>query len=188
MIAAAALVGPSVPQASESAPLHLELRVFDGPAEVTGQTRITLHRAGERDAPLAQLAGSVPLRLDVPEGIYDVQAIQERDGEVVNIRWANRLVVMPYPDEKGRHLEVVNFRAGYGALQVRAVDGTRPDCALYPAGQRTKRVAEPIAGDGYILFVVPAGVYDLEVRGDAKPARHNNIEVPLDRTRLWLLQ
>src|SRR5438094_639297 len=76
------------------------------------------------------------VRVTVPPGFYDAQAIRERDGRVLNIRWAERLVVMAYPDEAGHHLEVINFQNGFGALEVRARDGSVPDATLFAAGSR----------------------------------------------------
>jgi len=167
--------------------LTLELRVFNGSEEVTAHTRITVHRAGERGEPLVDTTfADGRVQLQVPAGIYDVQAIHERDGRVVNIRWANRLVVMPYPDEKGHHLEVVNFKSGFGALQVRAKTG-RPDVALYQPGKREKPAAPGLSGPAYVLFVVPAGLYDLQARAEGKASWQTGIEVPLDRTRLWVI-
>jgi hypothetical protein len=173
--------------ASAQTTLTLELRVFDGSEEVTTQTRLKLHRAGERADVVAQTnPGQSRVELAVGEGIYDAQAIRQKGDEVVSIRWANRLVVMPYPDEGGHHLEVVNFKSGFGALQIRSRDGVRPDVALYQAGSRTKEVAIPIAGRTYTLFVVAAGKYDVFVKG-TRAAWHAGIDVPLDRTRLWLV-
>jgi hypothetical protein len=173
---------------SATAPLTLEIRVFDGVEEVTSQTRATLHRTGERGDPLNQWpAGSASLEVQVPEGIYDVQVIRERDGRVVNIRWAQRLVVMPYPDEGGHHLEILNFQNGFGALQVRAQGQERPAVAIYKPADRTKPVAMPFDGPGYLLFIVPAGKYDLHVRTAKTAGWHTDIEVPLDRTRLWIV-
>lgn len=181
-----ALALAAVVQPPATGTLVLELRIFDGGEEVTAHTRVAVHRAGERDSPVAQLRGAGGLELKVPEGIYDVQAIHERDGRVLNIRWANRLVVMPYPDEAGRHLEVVNFRSGFGALQVRTQDESPLDVSLHTAGTRNKPVAAPVSGPSYTLFVVPAGVYDLRVETDGKQVLHRDLEVPVDRTRLWL--
>jgi hypothetical protein len=165
--------------------LVLELRVFNGQAEVSSTTRVTVHRAGDRGKPVAVIAGGqAGVELEVPEGIYDVQAIEERDGSVVNIQWANRLVVMPYPDEGGRHLEVLNFQAGFGALQVRGTPGGTPEVALQTG---SKEAARAIQGQGYILFVVPAGTYDVLVRRGERSVRHSGIEVPRDRTRLWVV-
>ena len=99
--------------ASAQTTLTLELRVFDGSEEVTTQTRLKLHRGGERADVVAQTnPGQSRVELTVGEGIYDAQAIRQKGDEVVSIRWANRLVVMPYPDEGGHHLEVVNFKSG----------------------------------------------------------------------------
>jgi hypothetical protein len=164
----------------------LELRVFLGREEVTGHTRVTVNRAGERGSPLFNAtAADGGVRIKVPAGIYDVQAIQERDGRVLNIRWANRLVVMAYPDEPGQHLEVINFKAGFGALQVRGAT----DLAIYEAAKRDKPATTPVAGSSYVLFVVPAGSYDLQVRVGAgtKTWWQSAIDVPLDRTRLYVI-
>jgi hypothetical protein len=172
--------------ASRRADVVLELRVFLGREEVTGHTRVTVNRAGERGAPLFNAtAADGGVRIKVPAGIYDVQAIQERDGRVLNIRWANRLVVMAYPDEPGQHLEVINFKAGFGALQVRGAT----DLTIYEAAKRDKPATTPISGSSYVLFVVPAGSYDLQVRAGAgtKTWWQSAIDVPLDRTRLYVI-
>jgi hypothetical protein len=176
-------------QAPTPQPLTLEVRVFNGPEEVTSQTRVTVHRAGERRESIPHSpTGDGRVQLQVPPGIYDVQAIQERDGRVVNIRWANRLVVMPYPDEQGHHLEVINFRNGFGALQVRAAAGALPDVAIFETGKRQKPTTVAFAGPSYALFIVPAALYDLRVRVGDKMTWQNGIEVPLDRTRLAIVQ
>jgi hypothetical protein len=169
--------------------LTLEVRVFAGVQDVTNETRVSVHRAGERREPLAQeTPREGRLETVVTAGIYDVQAIRESEGRVVAIRWAERLVVMAYPDEGGRHLEVVNLDAGFGALQVRGKNpGPIPDVAIFPAGQRTKEATVRHTGDGYALFVVPAGRYDLRVRTGEQVAWHPDVEVPLDRTRLWIV-
>ncbi len=176
-------------QPTQAQPLVLELRIFLGQDEVTPATRVTVHRAGERSSPVAQTtASSGRLELRVPAGIYDAQAIREVDGKVANIRWAERLVVMPYPDEGGHHLEVINFTSGFGALQVRASGaGSLPQVDLYKAGQRSRPAATRIDGPGYALFVAPAGGYDVEVHSGPRPAWYAGIEIPSDRTRLWVI-
>jgi hypothetical protein len=188
LLIALALTFPARSQAPQ--PLVLEVRVFAGAEEVSDQTRITVYRTGERTAPVAQIGPrDERLNIDVAPGIYDVQAIRERDGRVVSIRWAERLVVMPYPDEGGRHLEVVNFQNGFGALQVRVKGSTAvPDVGVYAEGVRDKEAAVGLPGAGYVLFVVPAGRYDIHTRTPNRPAWHTAIDVPLDRTRLWLVQ
>ena len=113
--------------------------------------------------------------------------IHEREGRVLNIRWAERLIVMPYPDEDGRHLEVINFQNGFGALEVRA---TRPAggggdfCGRQP---RSRKPPSAVGGDRYALFVVQPGRYDLRVQHSGRTTWHSDIEVPADRTRLWIV-
>jgi hypothetical protein len=191
VLAAALFATPAAqpPQAPPAQPLVLELRIFLGAEEVTSDTRVTVHRAGERSSPIAQTtARGSRLELTVQAGIYDAQAIREVDGKVANIRWAERLVVMPYPDEGGRHLEVVNFTNGFGALQIRAPKAAAlPDVTLFKAGQHNRPAATRLDGPGYMLFVVPAGGYDVQVRSGAKAAWYSDVEVPADRTRLWLV-
>ena len=183
---AAALI--AVPARQPDA-LTLEIRAFNGAEDVTVQTRLVVHRAGERKEALPHTrSGDGRVALQVPAGIYDVQAIHEREGRVVNIRWANRLVVMAYPDEAGHHLEVINFKNGFGALQLRAAKGVTFDASLYSAGKHDKPVASPITAAGYTLFIVPAGFYDLQIRARGKPSWQNNLEVPLDRTRLTVVE
>ena len=186
LLLALALTGPveAEPQ------IRLELRVFAGAQEVTGDTRISLYRAGERATPVAQATPQTG-RLDVAvqPGIYDVQAIRERDERVVGIRWAERLVVMAYPDEGGHHLEVINLETGFGALQVRAKDpASVPDVALFAAGQHGKESAPRLTGDGYAFFVAPAGSYDLRSRDGEREVWHAGVDVPLDRTRLLIVR
>jgi hypothetical protein len=180
LAALAAIQGP---------PLTLEVRAFNGADEVTAQTRLTVHRAGDRSESIPHARSEDGrVALQVPAGIYDVQAIHERDGRVVNIRWANRLVVMPYPDEGGHHLEVINFKNGFGALQMRSKTAEPLDASIYAAGKREKAVAAPVGGPGYLLFIVPAGMYDVQVRTRGKATWLSNLEVPLDRTRLSVIE
>ena len=169
--------------------LTLEIRVFRGGDEVTAQTRLTVHRAGERGQPVSQSAVGATPKMNVPAGIYDAQAVLEHDSRVVSIRWAERLVVMPYPDEDGHHLEVINFTPGYGALQVRQAGGTTPvdAIALYPATERAQPAATAHSQTPFTLFVVRAGHYDIQVTRGSRAWWHQNIEVPLDRTRLWIV-
>jgi hypothetical protein len=185
MLRAVLALAIATAQAAET-PLALELRVFNGSDDVTRESRLTLYRAGDRSEPIARSAAVASCcRFQVEPGFYDVQAVRERDGRVLALRWAERLVVMAYPDEGGRHLEVINLQEGFGALQVRDARGAGvPDVGLYAAGEREKEAGPRLAGEGYALFVVPAGSYDLQVRG-ARPSWHTRIDVPADRTRLW---
>jgi hypothetical protein len=170
-------------------PIELEVRVFDGDKEVTTATRITVHRAGERSTPFATMeARDERMAVELPQGIYDVQVVLEADGRVVKIRWAERLVVMPYPDEDGHHLEVVNLQSGFGALQVRRKGiGTPPHVALFTAGEREKEAAARLTGPDYALFVVRIGRYDLRIRASDRQTWYMGIDVPSDRTRLWVI-
>jgi hypothetical protein len=184
---------PSV-QPPVAATIQLEIRVFDGAEDVTGDTRVAVFQAGEREAPIARLEMREGRKtLDVPEGFYDVQAVRERNGRVLTIRWAERLVVMPYPDERGHHLQVINLRPGFGALQVRAAEGPAPaDVRLFPERAREtgsdKDQVRPAMVADYALFVVPAGRYDVRL-GPASPfVWHTGVDVPLDRTRLVIVK
>jgi len=187
LIVAVALAAAPRIQTVPDAKLRLELRLFNGSDEVTSHARVTVHRAGERGDPVAQLSGSARLEIPVVAGFYDVQAIYERDGRVLHIRWAQRLVVMPYPDEDGRHLEVINFQNGYGAIEIRNRDKAAVDVGIYRTSDHVKEAASRVTGDDYLLFVVPAGDYDLQLRGVRGSTWHNHVEVPLDRTRLWIV-
>ena len=180
-------LGSSVP-VQQAKTLTLLVRVFHGSGEVTAETRVTVHRAGERGDPVAQTTGRHGrVELIVPAGIYDVQAIREREGRVLNIRWAERLVVMPYPDEEGRHLEVINFLNGYGALQVRKRGTAAPDATIHTPADHERPAATRVEGNDYVLFVVLAGKYDVQTRDAGGVTWHTQIDVPLDRTRLWFV-
>ena len=186
MVAVLALGATLAPPARA---LTLEVRIFNGTEEVTSETRVTVHRAGERAEPVHQTTSRHGrIELAVAPGIYDLQALRERDGRVLNIRWAERLVVMEYPDESGRHLEVINFTNDYGALQVRQRESaTPPAAAIYASTDHKTPAGQGVQGPGYLLFVVPAGTYDVQVRTAAGATWHRAIEVPLERTRLWFV-
>jgi len=127
--------------------------------------------------------------MKVAPGIYDAQAVQEQDARVVSIRWAERLVVMPYPDEDGHHLEVINVIPGYGALQIRTNSAASPidGLALFPAKDRVQPIAAAPSRGHTMLYVVRAGSYDVQIRRGSRTDWHTNLEVPLDRTRLWVV-
>lgn len=188
----AALVATVSHAQDKSAPVAAEFRVFAGAEEVTAHTRLRIMPTGTRDQ-ATTVAGGKHLVTSVPPGIYDVQALRMRHEGIVAIKWAERLVVMHYPDEAGRHLEVINFQPGYGALQLRVPGGspiTGYELAVFPVGDHTTPAGEPIEGDGYRLFVLKAGRYDIRVRpagrtDDLQATRWiRDVEVPADRTRL----
>jgi hypothetical protein len=167
--------------------VRLEIRVFAGTEDVSTRSRVQIYPSGTRTTPVAAASRGERHMAEVPAGLYDVQAIVEHDGRVVGIRWAERLAVMAYPDEAGDHLEVINVRNGFGALQVRAKEGApvQGEAVLYPAGSRDAagRVTPAARTAAWMLFVVPQGRYDLVMGADA---RHEvpDIEVTADRTRL----
>jgi hypothetical protein len=172
-------------QAAET--VRLEVRVFAGAEDVTTRARVQIYPSGTRTTPIAAASRSERHIVEVATGLYDVQAIVEQDGRVVGIRWAERLAVMAYPDEAGEHLEVINVRNGFGALQVRAKEGApvQGDAMLLPAGSRdaARRVAPASRTAAWMLFVVPAGRYDLVAGG----SELGDIEITADRTRLKIL-
>lgn len=166
-------------QTPPPATIALRIRVFDGPDEVTPHARVTVYKAGDRATPIPEANGM----RKVPPGFYDAQVLREQDGRLVGIKWAERLVVMAYPDEAGEHLEVINLRQDYGALEVAGSGGSAPEAAIFAKGAHDKEVARPADGPGYRLFVVPSGTYDVRVGSGSGSAWHLAIDVPADRTR-----
>jgi hypothetical protein len=172
--------------------LKLEIRTYRGSEDVSAATRVIVHRAGQREKPVGQMSRGSKRTISVAPGVYDAQAIhEERDGKVLNIRWVERLVVMPYPDEGGHHLEVINFMNGFGALQIRWAGnggpGPNTDVALFTADEHSQPAAVPTTPGPYALFVVRAGQYDVLVRRGTAVTWYQGIDVPLDRTRLWIV-
>jgi hypothetical protein len=177
--------------ATTEPPIQMVIRVFDGTEEVTEEARIHIYPAGTRESPVAgRLQAGKGLIADVVPGMYDVQVVRQRDGKVLNIRWAERLLVIRYPDEPGEHLQVINLKPGFGALQVRPPGqpgGGWPSnirVSVFSTGERTTEAAKPLASGDYVLFVLPAGKYDLMTSHDSTVGWTSDIEVPLDRTRL----
>jgi hypothetical protein len=173
--------GPSV---------RLQLRVFDGAEDVTRETRVRLYPAGQRTGPLGLVLGADhAYEADVPVGLYDVQAIREKAGEVAGIRWVERLLVQKYPDEFGRHLQVVNLKPGFGALQIRP-DGGAAGPAGWSAVATAPGVPDREVGKARVLgsdllFVVPSGTYDIKiVVPAAEPTWLTSLDIPDQRTRL----
>jgi hypothetical protein len=169
--------------------ITLEVRTFDRTADISEATRVVVHPGGRRDQPVGQISAGPRRTVTVGPGIYDVQVIREQSGRVVNIRWAERLIVMRYPDEDGHHVEVVNFQSGYGALEVRGATGRRADAdvTIFIAGEHNRQAATATTTSTYTLFVVRAGEYDVHVTRDGRDTWHRRIDVPLDRTRLWIV-
>ena len=176
-----------------TAPVTAEFRIFAGDEEITATTKLRIMPTGTREKSLTVGEGK-PLVTPLTPGIYDVQALRLRPEGIIAIRWAERLVVMHYPDEAGLHLEVINFQPGYGALQLRVKKGAieQYELAVFPAGDRTTEGSEPIEGENYRLFVLKAGRYDIQVRPVATQQEPTvqwllDVEVPADRTRLKII-
>jgi hypothetical protein len=174
--------------------IRLEVRVFDGGDDVTHETKVKLYQKGQRssDIPMTPAAGTgQPVTAMVPVGFYDAQAIRERArGEAPNIHWALQWLVQRYPDEYGRHLEVINFKSGYGALQIRPAPSEAAAAkgwsgVAYAAGDATKEIAKSTASGDDLLFALPSGRYDIKVTlADKSTQWVRDVDVPADRTRL----
>jgi hypothetical protein len=76
-------------------------------------------------------------------------------------------------------------------LQVKTTQpGQLPELAIFSAGERTRAAGAPVLNrnnEDYVLFVLPAARYDVQIKGGTRPTWHTDLEVPLDRTRLWLI-
>ena len=172
-------------------PVATEFRAFNGTEEVTSATRFRLFPAGSRTEADA-IEWQRPLTPLVP-GMYDVQA-SRADRGVIAIKRVERLALIHYPDEGGRHLEVINFKPGFGALQLRAMRGrlVGNQLTLFTEGTRTVQATRAIVGDGYVLFVVPAGRYDVRLEHTQQGGGGDihwlvGVTVAADRTRLKLI-
>jgi len=172
--------------------VRLEVRVFDGSDDVTADSHVKLYPKGQRssDIPMTAASAGQPSTAMVPVGFYDAQAIRERRGEAPSIRWAQQWLVQRYPDEYGRHLEVINYKSGYGALQVRPAPAEAAAAKgwtgiVYAAGDQSKEIGKSTASAEDLLFALPAGRYDIKVTlADKSTQWLRDIDVPADRTRL----
>jgi hypothetical protein len=165
-----------------------EFRVFDGGDEISRETRVVVYPSGRRENGV-RIDARGRARLDA--GLYDVQAIRERNGQVAGIRWLEHLLIVRYPDEEDFHLEIINFNTRYGALELKQVDRTEYDAAAFAPGDHARPVATALPGAGYLLLVVPAGRYDVRVRAKSAKAVETwlpGIDVPAGRTRLRTLR
>jgi hypothetical protein len=178
--------------AARTETIRTEFRVFDGTTEVTAETRLRVRPSGSSETGRVLEGGQ--LAVDLPAGIYDVQAVRQQAGQVMNVRWAEKLVVMAYPDEGGRHLEVINFAGEHGALQLRWPAGQAPDPAgvavtVTRDGETRPTPARTLHGLGYALLVLPAGVYDVRItRPGTEAVVLPRTEIPADRTRMKVIQ
>ncbi len=171
--------------------IRTEFRVFDGDTEVSAETRLRVRPSGSTET--GRVLEGASLAADLPAGIYDVQAVRQQAGQVVSVRWAEKLVVMDYPDEGGRHLEVINFASEHGALQLRWPEGQAPEHAgvvvtVTRTDEGRATAARTFHGPGYALLVLPAGTYDVRIASNGRPPVDlPRVEVPADRTRMKLM-
>jgi hypothetical protein len=153
-------------QAAEA--LSFDVRVFAGTAEVTADTIVSVFDAGSRTNPRRMpLAADGERRMSLPMGQYDVQLVQQDEGQVRAVRWTSLRLLVNYPGEYGRHLEVFNLQRGFGALQVRQAGVEESGRVGWRATLRPAGGGDPVStaehGDGYVLFVAPPGRYDVEI-------------------------
>jgi hypothetical protein len=183
------LAAVSSVRAPDTEPVVAEFRVFDGTLEVAASTRVRVWPAGRRDVqPLAAEGTTIAL----PPAVYDIEARRTGANGVVSIAWAERVPVLHYPDERGRHLQVINFQPDHGALQLRAGGSDAFTVAAFRSGNRSVPAANPVAGNGYVLYVLPADRYDVRVQhaehGGAPDAHWLiGVDVPAGSTRLRLI-
>ena len=172
-----------------AADLALDVRVFRGASEVTAGTTVTVFKAGNRTQgrPVPQTAGP-ERRIPLPAGQYDLQLVQQEDGKVIGISWTSLRLLVDYPGEYQRHLEVLNFEKGWGALQIRQAG--QPELGKVAWSARLLRAdgseaARGVPGEGYQALVAPAGTYMVEVtRADGSKTRLANVEIRENLTYL----
>lgn len=167
-------------------PLALDVRVFRGSTEVTRETKVTVFAAGSRtnghDVPLT---ASGERQLPLQAGQYDLQLVQHQDGKVGGIAWTTLRLLVGYPGENGRHLEVLNFDKSWGAVQLRDAGATGARAPAWTARLLRKdgaEVARSVAGSGYLLLVAPAGTYDIAIAKPGTPVRMHDVEVKANLT------
>lgn len=171
-----------------AAPLALDVRVFRGAVEVTRETKVTVftagHRTNGREAPLIS-TGERQLPLEA--GQYDLQLVQHQDGKVDGVAWTTLRLLVGYPGENGRHLEILNFDKAWGAVQLREYGANASGPPAWTARLLRKdgtEVARSVAGDGYQVLVAPAGVYDIAISRPRRPVQLNDVEVKANLTDL----
>ena len=192
MVVVALVASPhGAPEPPAGPPVRVEFRVFDGTTEITAQVRVRVRQSGKTET--GKLVDRGDLSIDLAPGIYDAEAVRQRGGDT-DIRWAEHLVVMAYPDEGGRHLEVINFAKDFGALELRWPDNRAPDVggtgvAIFKAGDAHAVPSRVLRGLGYLLLVVPGDTYDVRViRPGRGPVTFSKIEVPAGSTRMKVVQ
>jgi hypothetical protein len=167
-------------------PLSLDIRVFNGASDVTRDTTVTIFAAGTRTdgRPVPYLPNG-ERQLPLPAGQYDLQLVRHVDGKVSGIAWSTLRLLVAYPGEAGRHLEVVNFAKEWGALQVRPERQSQAAATAWSSRLLRKdgsEVTRGVAGSGYQVIVAPAGAYDLVVEGPGLSPHRQAVEVKANLT------
>ena len=186
---------PGMTLAQSSAPVELRVRVFDGLEEITAHCRLAVYPADTREAPLVpDLHPATGYHLEVEPGLYDLQISRRGPDDTIAVEWADHLSVLRYPDEDGRHIEILNIQPAFGALLVRPPatwHDTDPDwrVSAFLHGGVGRAGFEPIDhGTDHRLFILPAGRYDLIASLGSTELSVTDVEVPAQRTRLTLLE
>lgn len=164
-----------------ASPLALDVRVFRGADEVTRETTVTVFPTGTRvNGRPAPIVPTGERQLPLTAGQYDLQLVQQIDGRVSGIAWTTLRLLVDYPGERGRHLEVVNFTKGWGALQIRPEGPTQAGNLAWAARLLRKdgsEAARGVPGQGYQILVAPAGIYDVAISRPDQPVRLHDVEV-----------
>jgi hypothetical protein len=174
---------------AQPADLSLDVRVFKGVQEVTRETAVSIFDTGSRqNSRRIPLGTSGERQIMLSPGQYDLQLVQHDEGRVLGVRWTSLRLLVAYPNEHGRHLEVLNLQPGYGALQIRQAGALETghvnwDATLRPAGGG-EAVSPVQQGDGYLLFVGRPGTYDVEVRTASGTRWIRNAEIHAEQTFL----
>ena len=188
------LLAPAGAGAQSSAPVELIVRVFDELDEITVHCQIAVYAADTRDAPLVlDLRPGRGHYVEVEPGLYDLQITWRGPGDTVAIEWAEHLSVLWYPDEGGRHVEIVNLQPVFGALLVQPpVTWLETDrdwrVSAFLHGGVGRAGFEAVDGTDHRLFILPAGRYDLVASLSSTELTVTDVEVPAQRTRLKLLE
>jgi hypothetical protein len=183
---------PAATSAQSSATVELLVRVFDGLDEITAHCQIAVYAAGTRDAPrVPDLRAGAGHHVEVEPGLYDLQITWRGPGDAVTVEWAEHLSVLRYPDEGGRHVEIINLQPVFGALLVRpSVAWLETDrdwrVSAFLHGGVGRAGFEPVDGTDLQLFILPAGRYDLVGVLGSTEVSVTDVEVPAQRTRLTL--
>jgi hypothetical protein len=175
-----------------SGKVRLQLRVFEGGEDITPDAKLQLYPRGQRTGDIPMTLGpDQAFEAEVPTGFYDVQIVKERrGGQVGALRWIENILVQRYPDEAGRHLQVLNLNPQFGALQIRPatsdVASARGWSAVAVApGDAAREVAKARSIGDDLLMVLPAGRYDIKVNlSDRTTTWIRDIDIPVERTRL----